>query len=157
MYSIEGNIVYRDGEKLCEIDRAGFLNWDNAESQRYASPVVKFLQEVDRYDRETGMATWVMPESSTSAEPVADDAGETHEKPEEKSSVSSSGTSELCTVSELVAAVERISGEKAPEQSPFFGDKTPEVLAYLDCHADAVMELKRVYKFTGSLAGRKDI
>jgi hypothetical protein len=95
------------------------------------------------------MATWVMQEKSTAAEPVVNDPGETHEKPEEKSSGSSSGTSELCTVSELVAAVERISGEKAPEQSPFFGDKTPEVLAYLDRHADAVMELKRVYTFTG--------
>ena len=164
MYSIEGNVIFRDGVKICEIDRAGFLNWADADAQRYVSPIVKFLQEVDRYDRETGMAVWLL-EGSEDQEPEKEDVPEVSQAPApaEKKVVKLSKAQhvpeapELSTVTELVAAVEKVCGEKAPEMSPFYGDNTPEVHEWLNRQASALAEVKATYQFTGALAERKDI
>lgn len=160
MYEIKLNSIYRDGEFLCEIDRAGFLNWRDADSQRYVSPVVKFLQEEDRYDRETGMAVWIMPGEP---EATAPDEPEEPEKTEEKTAVAVIAPEvvpedgpEICSVNELVRIVEEMTGETAPLQSAFYGDRTPEVVAYLNRHSSSVAEVRRTFKFVGKIAERKD-
>lgn len=160
MYEIKLNAVYRDGEFLCEIDRAGFLNWRDADSQRYVSPVVKFLQEENRYDRETGMAVWIMPGEP---EATAPDEPEEPEKTEETTAVAviASGVvpedgPEICSVDEIVRIVEKMTGETAPPQSAFYGDRTPEVVAYLNRHSSSVAEVRRIFKFVGKIAERKD-
>ena len=161
MYEIKQNSVYRDGEFLCEIDRAGFLNWRDADSQRYVSPVVKFLQEENRYDRETGMAVWIMPgepETTVPEEPEEPEktAGTTEVAVIAPELVPEDGP-EICSVDELVRIVEEMTGETAPPQSAFYGDRTPEVVAYINRHSSSVAEIRRTFKFVGKIAERKDI
>ena len=161
MYEIKLNSIYRDGEFLCEIDRAGFLNWRDADSQRYVSPVVKFLQEENRYDRETGMAVWIMPgepETTVPEEPEEPEktAGTTEVAVIAPEVVPEDGP-EICSVDELVRIVEEMTGETAPPQSAFYGDRTPEVVAYINRHSSSVAEIRRTFKFVGKIAERKDI
>lgn len=157
MYEIKLNSVYRDGEFLCEIDRAGFLNWRDADSQWYVSPVVKFLQEENRYDRETGMAVWIMPgepEATVPEEP--EEPAETTDVAVIAPEVVPEDGPEISSVDELVRIIEEMTGETAPPQSAFYGDRTPEVVAYLNRHSSSVAEVRRTFKFFGKIAERKD-
>lgn len=161
MYSIEGNDVFRDGEHVCTIDRAGFLNWMSADMQRFVSPVVKFLGEVARYDRETGMAVWIMPEVS-----AADPEEKTVKSEEitEKEEFAALGEDvsfmpekrELCCMRDLVEVVERMTGESAPAFDPFYGDFTEEVVSWLNRHGEEIRQVRELYVFTGSLEKRRD-
>ena len=143
-YQIKGNQVVRDGEVVAVVLPDGMLEVPEG-MEKYRTQSVKELAKVGRRSEdgtfvfvdEVAAATEAANAANiagleepveTAGEPPAEDI----EEPAEDAAPSSRPV--IRTVRELVAAVEAAAGECAPPLSPFWGDETPEVWAWLRRH-----------------------
>ena len=146
MYQIIGNRVVRDGEVAAVVLPDGMLETPEG-MEKYRTQSVKELAKVGRRN-DDGTFVFVdeiaateeianATEPETEPEPQAQTA-EPETEPEPQAQTAEPETEPerpvISTVRELVAAVEAAAGESAPPLSPFWGDETPEVWAWLRRH-----------------------
>ena len=68
-YSTEGNTVFRDNSPLAEIQPDGSLHYLEDDFKRFAIPITKHLEELGRYNRELGLALYILPEQKQEVPP----------------------------------------------------------------------------------------
>lgn len=141
-YSTEGNTVFRDNSPLAEIQPDGSLHYLDDDFKRFAIPITKHLEEVGRYNRELGLALYILPEQKQEVPPPP-------AVPVEKR--------KLSTVRELVREMAAFIEEPPPAMSPLFGDETPEIWTWIRNHADVLDSIRLAFEFTGPLGKRKDV
>ena len=141
-YSIDNNIVIRDGETVAIVQIDGSLEVPEG-MEKYRTQAVKELAKAGRR-REDGTFVFEDGEAAPEAENTPAEPADEPD-PEQTPGTAPVARRVIATVRELVAAVEAATGEKAPELSKIFGDETPEVWAYLRRNVAAYNTIKRSF------------